>query len=125
MNDSTYTEGAAASAKAKGLVIHVPADNELFVDIDDAASIDVFWSQIGKVGALVTSIRIDPSPSGREGRRHIRVTLNRPVESAFERILLQALVGSDRTHEIQSFRCAVRGDKNPTRFFEKPAKVDP
>lgn len=114
-----YRGNAAAAAEAKGCVIVVPAPNELFIDIDDAASLAMFYDNVWKLADLVKGFRRAPSPSGKIGREHITVTLSRDVRDAFERILLQTLLGSDRVHEALSWCCATRGIDNPTVFFER------
>ncbi len=117
---SEWSDRAKEAAEAKGLVVHYPADNELFVDIDDAASLKVFHSTIGVLGELVTGFDRAPSPSGRSDRFHVRVRLSRPVKDAFERCALQAMLGSDRLHEALSWLAASKGVVAPTVFFEKP-----
>ncbi len=117
---SDWTRDAEEVAAKRGLVIDRPKSNELFIDIDDAASLRVFHATVGILGALVTAFDRKPSPSGREGRFHIRVTLSRPVTGDIERIALQALLGSDRLHEVLSWRAVQAGQRDVTLFFEKP-----
>jgi hypothetical protein len=115
-------QAAQEAAKKKGLVVVEPKPDQLFIDIDDECSDAVFDRTIGKVQELIpgTTWSRAPSPSGALGRFHIVVTLGRPVADAFERILLQALMGSDRIREVLSWQRATRGDARPTLFFEKP-----
>ena len=113
---------AIESAKAKGLVVVWPEADELFVDIDDASSLSTFEKHIIILKAVVPCTwRVMRSPSGKPERWHATVKLARPVESVFERILLQALLGSDLLHELLSWRQATKGSTAPTCFFEKPA----
>lgn len=115
-----YRGNAASAAASKGCIIVLPAKNELFIDIDDGASLALFYDNVWKLGDLVSGFRRAPSPSGKIGREHITVTLSRDVRDAFERILLQTLLGSDRVHEALSWWSASHGIDNPTVFFERP-----
>jgi hypothetical protein len=117
---SEWSDKAEECAKAKGLVVKWPADNELFVDIDDAESLAAFQRGLAVLSVGVLGFDRSPSPGEREGRFHARVRLDRPVKDKFERILLQALLGSDRLHEALSWNAAERGVDGVTVFFEKP-----
>lgn len=114
-------------AKELGLVVRYPAPNELFIDIDSQGELynfeslfDIFcehyWDDVPEDGP-VPSFVMTPSPSGKPGRYHIVVTLPREVPSQKERIVWQALLGSDATREALAYfvdnRCC---------FFEKPAQ---
>lgn len=109
-----------AVAFAKGLVVVYPAENELFVDIDSAEDLARFDQGKSVLWSIISAYRKAPSPSGKEHHFHITVTLVRPVKDAFERIALQAIMGSDRLHEALSWANAERGQRAPTCFFEKP-----
>lgn len=117
---SEWTENATAAATAKGLVVVVPKANELFVDIDDEESRTLFEARIGIVVDVIPCTWVmRPSPSGLPGHFHVTVTL--PLEvTAIERIALQACLGSDRLHELLSWRALMRGSSMPTLFFERP-----
>ena len=119
----THREKVEEAAKRKGCHIVEPVDNELFIDIDDQASLTMFHNQIGIVCAIfdkqgVTSWRFLPSPSGLPDHCHIIVSL--PINpSSLMRIALQALLGSDRLHELLSFGALREGAEMPTLRFEK------
>lgn len=118
---SDHSRSAEVAAAAKGLVVVLPGPCELFVDIDCAEDLVAFEKSIAVLdtdGAWTVVRR--PSPSGRPGRFHVVITLERPVKDAFERIMLQAILGSDRLHESLSYQAAARGVANPTVFFERP-----
>jgi hypothetical protein len=129
MSDAHYSryQQAAATAKERGLVVCAPAPNELFVDIDDAESLALFERNFPKLEelGLFSKVLKTESPSGKPGRWHVVVWLNRDVESTFERIALQALLGSDRVREVLSWQRATRGDPVPTLFFERPSDSSP
>ena len=112
-------EVAAEQAKAKGCKVVVPKSNELFVDIDCEEDLERSRKYLVHIQRMEKcSYRITESPSGRPGRYHVVVTLERDVEP-MERILLQALLGSDRVREVLSWQRLRRGEKLPTLFFEK------
>lgn len=109
-------------AKSKGLVLRSPAPNELFIDIDsDAALREHARLMKAAPKGLVTSSYITPSPSGKSGHFHVVVTLSREVSST-ERVMLQALFGSDLMRELLSWRRIQDGaeDNAVSLFFEKP-----
>ena len=120
-DSKTYSrfDVAQEQAKAKGLQIILPGSRELFVDIDSHTARAVFNANIGKLLEVEPAdYRLRPSPSGVSGREHAVVVLHRRV-NVFERIALQAALGSDPIREMLSWQRAKRGDKNPTLFFEK------
>lgn len=117
---SDWTDQAEKIAADKGLIVVRPQPNELFVDIDDADGHAVFVKHLPILGELVASHTIAPSPSGGAYRFHARVMLSRNVFDELERVFLQTLLGSDRLHEVLSWRAATRGVTGVTVFFEKP-----
>lgn len=120
---SDHSKSAEEAAKAKGLVVELPDDNELFVDIDDAVSLETFHKQVQVLNSFrPCTWKLRPSPSGKPDRWHATVTLAEAGAqlTAIERIALQACLGSDRLHELLSLRALHRGDNEPTCFFEKP-----
>ena len=121
---SDWTEEMTKAATAKGLVVVRPKANELFLDIDDAESLATFHKGVGFLGTLVHGFTRKPSPSGAPDRLHVTVTLGRDVKDQFERIALQALLGSDRLHEMLCWEAATRGVLDVCVFFEKPQEPD-
>lgn len=108
-------------AAEKGRRVVYPTDHELFIDIDSRAAMAQFAKQwLVFEQTHQASFRVAPSPSGRDGRYHVTVTLGQPVRDARERILLQALLGSDIEHELLSLRDLEAGSTIPTVFFELP-----
>ncbi len=96
--------------------------DELLVDIDSYESLGVFYANYSRLGELALSHERKQSPSRKSGRYHITVKLSRPVKDAYERIMLQCLLGSDLAREVLSWREANAGVRNPTVLFEKNAK---
>lgn len=119
--DYDREETAREQAAAKGCRVVLPGDDELFIDVDEVGSWLRFVDNFARMSEYLHAAEYEsrPSPSGREGRMHVVVRLGRPVESVYERILLQALLGSDLTREALSWLRAKRGEENPTLFFEK------
>lgn len=123
--ESVKSERAYVDAESMGCYVKVPADNELFIDIDGPSSqgekmMDWFAFNFSKIeehiGGVITSDT--PSQSGTPGRKHIVVSCNRKLEP-MERILLQAVLGSDLQREALSWVRLVNNDSKPTLFFEK------
>jgi hypothetical protein len=117
---SDYRGNAEECAARLGRVIVYPEPNQLFLDIDDVASLQMFVDHMPILGDLIYSHTVKQSPSKKIGRFHITVQLSRPVRDDFERIMLQTLLGSDRLHEMLSWKAASLGIEKPTMFFEAP-----
>jgi hypothetical protein len=120
---SEWTDQAEKVAAAKGLIVIVPKEDELFIDIDDKPSLAAFHVGLGVLGDLIVGFTRGPSPSGKNDRFHIIVKLARKVKDDFERGALQALLGSDRLHEALSWRAASRGITGVSVFFEKRTDI--
>lgn len=122
---STF-EGAKAAAVEKGLVIVLPKDNELFVDIDDERSLEEFFSRVlilrstGWVSEDQEAGVVMKASKSRGCHWHAVVTLQHNVTPT-ERVALQLLLGSDPIREALSMR-AIREKTtpHPTLFFEVP-----
>jgi len=121
---------AVAYAKAHELDVVFPAADELFIDIDMSFERDAFiWAfpmfQQLFPGALI--VRNTPSKSssafGGIWNRHIVVKVPGQKFSAEQRVMLQAILGSDPKRELLTLKNISEGDKTPTLFFEKPEIV--
>jgi hypothetical protein len=110
----------------KGMSIVYPAPNGLQIDIDSESHMAVFLRSMecfkrnwdGDI-----KFKTKPSSSGLP-RQHITVTLPFVVES-WQRIALQAALGSDPLRELLSSIRMMRGDISPTLFVEQPADLPP
>jgi len=109
-------------ALREGLTVEFPAANELFIDIDNEHSFQMFQRQMD---ILVKYIGVDdggngfvvtPSRHGLPGR-HIVVTLVKDITET-ERLLLQACLGSDRVRELLGYVQMKNGDPHPNLFLE-------
>jgi hypothetical protein len=123
-----YSEKDARNfARLRGKDIRFPAENELFIDIDNT-----YWLQ--KYRTAVEIIKSDKfnqylnikivdevftkSPGGGKDAYHVVVTLDKAVDG-FERLLLQALMGSDPVRELLGLVELKAGNEKTTCFFEK------
>jgi hypothetical protein len=110
---------AYREAADNNLDVVLPEPYDLFIDIDDDASMRRFNKGmdvlIDKFDAQI--VRDKPSRSGLP-KRHITVRLDRPVTDA-ERIALQAALGSDPVREILGIVRVQHKDPHPTLFLEK------
>lgn len=114
------SSNAYAEAESRGCCVKTPAADELFIDIDDTDGSVWFHLNIGKVHEQISVVNTDwlPSPSGDPIHQHVVVKLGRDI-TPMERILLQAVLGSDRKREALSWVRLVNNDPNPTMFYEK------
>lgn len=119
MSKSSLTiDAMLAAAAAKGATVRYPNPDELFLDLDSDEDWIFFGSQFELLAdsGLIKDYTAGFSRSGAP-HRHIVVRLNRDVRDNEERLMLQAMLGSDRKHELLSF-LAIPTNPNPTVFFE-------
>jgi len=105
-------------AKKKGLKIVLPKKNQLFVDIDDKESMEVFNKRFEMLKSLFKCVA--KKEISRSGFPHYHICVN--TEKNFtdtERILLQLFLGSDIDHEFLSYKDYTNGEAYPVLFFEK------
>lgn len=115
-------EEAVVIAAAKGCVVRIPGPRELFIDIDSEEASERFDGLLKAFPpGLVELVKTTTSPSGRPGHEHIVVTLSRDVRDDRERVLLQAVLGSDTMRELLSWRRIENGSDSASVsiFFEK------
>jgi hypothetical protein len=111
-------------AKERGLVVVLPGDDELFVDIDNADDYTALGTGLLAFSQNGVEIHITKEVRSESGGAHRHVYLKVPDKllpmSPTERVLLQACLGSDRTREVLSFlRLKWKKDRPATVFFEK------
>lgn len=108
---------------AQGYAIVLPKPNELQIDIDTDEQFAIFerasesmarnwWLDSG-----MYSIEINPSKSGLPSR-HVTITLPFDV-TPWQRVALQASLGSDPMRELLSSIRLMKGDVAPTLFVEQ------
>ncbi len=105
-------------AKKLGKVVVYPNRYQLFVDIDSDTD-HMRFNDL--VAILEQSERIThfAFPSKTPGHCHIIVTLDREI-SPWERVALQAAMGSDRKRELLAILNARHGDPGTNCFFMDP-----
>jgi len=117
------TRDVEALAAAKGLRVRYPQPNELFIDIDSAEAYAQFkrLREVFERGEPIVGTTIAASPSEAPGHYHAIVTLRRDVLPR-ERVMLQALLGSDPMRELLSYRRVIAGSdpEAVSVFFERP-----
>lgn len=112
-------------AEKKGCTVEIATDYQLLIDIDSEEAFAFFEQQLavleslGTVPILYHTVR--PSKSGLP-KRHVTVFLDEPLEMEL-RILLQAVLGSDRKRELLAFTGFLRGQENPVVFFRPKEKA--
>lgn len=122
-SDPLSTKHRDLTAEKRGLVIKKPTERELFIDIDSNAQLKIFREHLKLVQTIVgCSYTKTRSPSRKPGHWHIVVTTDDTKVMPFDRILLQALLGSDLKREALSWLRLLRGVPDPTVFFERPAR---
>ncbi len=115
-------------AKKRGQVVVFPKPNQLQIDIDTEAQWKEFQRREEAFSCSVEpwgSMEITPSKSGLPSR-HITITF--PTSKTFtewERIALQAALGSDPIREYLNALRNCCGIANPTRLFESPTTTTP
>ena len=117
---SLHSDGAYAQAQLDDLIVVLPSPSQLFVDIDNDDAEHLFHKNLTKVSEYVGVYGwvITQSRSGEPERKHITVDLSRDV-TPMERILLQAVLGSDLRRELLSYCRITINDPRPTLFLEK------
>jgi len=110
-------------AKEQNCKVVYPRANQLQLDIDSQEAQDMHLQLLGLFSAdplrafSMVNYTATPSKSGLP-HRHVTITLQNDLMDDYERIMMQALLGSDRKRELISLRRLLNGEKRVTRFFE-------
>lgn len=113
------SKSAFDKAAASNMVVRLPEPNQLQIDIDDAGAYQVFQKHLCTLQSHWVVIGVEEHPSKSRGdKKHITVTLKEPVKSDTERILLQAVLGSDGLRELLSYVQVLTLDPHPILFLE-------
>lgn len=115
--DRANDDPIEAARDARVPVVLFPEHNELFIDIDTPEDLAVFWKQI-TIFARRETFTVDIRPSRRRDGRHILVRLGRSLVSEEERLMLQAMLGSDRARELLCLHRIRSPHDRVTCFFE-------
>src|ERR1700722_6992387 len=99
------TKTAIERAKKEGLKVVYPGPHDLQIDVDSEANLKTFWEHhaILQKWLDTKAIHIEKSLSGDPGHFHVTVISATRYFSAQDRLLLQALLGSDLKREILGF----------------------
>src|SRR5665213_1744744 len=117
-------EAAVKTADCRGCMVVIPKANQLFIDIDKEEDKKAFRKHLKTLKKECPGLVLDVKnkPSSSKGHRHITIELSEDIEDG-TRILLQAVLGSDRVRELLSYvRLRSGFRKHPTLFFEKRKK---
>lgn len=103
-------------ARSKGLGVVVAAPEELFCDLDTEDDLNRFMvtaTRLEKAGVLSAWKFI----TSKGGRWHGIATLHSNTYTTYQKIALQAIMGSDRRRELSAFLAELHGEENPIRRF--------
>ena len=120
---SEVREDAEEKANRLGMLLVKPSSSEVFVDIDSVEEFEEFtirWKLAEKLWPKA-GYRFTESSSG-IGHYHIYVTIPEldPIDN-FERIAVQAALGSDPFRELLAVYHGRAGYVHTSVFFEKAA----
>lgn len=126
-SDRAYIE-----AEEDGLVVVLPKDNEIQLDLDSDRDFAIYQEMKSVLDQFyyIISEKVEPSRSGLP-KRHVTIELSKryndpsPLLNVFERIAIQACLGSDRVREFLGVVQAKNSDPHPTLFLEKMPEVAP
>lgn len=118
------SQSAIDKAASSGMVVVYPTDCQLQIDIDGNEAYGTFLCVLPTLQQHfpVAKVETHLSKSGGE-KRHVTVTLEKPVMSNMERVLLQACLGSDGIREMLSYIQVLDRDPHPILFLENPVAV--
>ena len=115
--DGLSSKAAFEEAATKGLMVVLPDEFSLQVDIDNQENFVLFNNRLDYLKNWY-DLKYKKTPSKKGGEHlHITVCLDKVI-NPLERIFLQLYLGSDSTREFLSFQRIKNKDPNPTLFFE-------
>lgn len=122
-----FNEVAEEAAAKKGLIVVLPEPNQLQIDVDSEEAylefckryqnMDMQYSNYGTPKIKETFSNSGPP------HRHITLTFENHIFTEWERIALQAVLGSDPIREYLNAKRLIFGEFNPTRLFEKRENI--
>ena len=119
---SDLSEDPALVAQERSLVLVLPGARDVFIDIDDDASLAIFDAMMGVLASNggVFPLREVKRTKSEHGNTHVYLEASRDL-SDVERIALQACLGSDRKRELLSMlRLEVESPFPASTSFEVP-----
>lgn len=120
-----HSSEAIKEAEESGGEVIFPGPNQLLLDLDSEESLNLFLTNLPILDRHITVNSYGYQESRTPGKYHGIVELHYPVMSDMERILLQAILGSDPKREFLSYMRILKRDPHPTLFIEggrKPKK---
>lgn len=121
-----YSETRAEYVERKtkaGFKIYYPEPNELVIDLDGEKEKQFFIERVQRLGMEI-GCNYSIYPSETKGHYHAIVKIYEGDENVkldrFERLALQAVLGSDLTKEMLSIFRIWNGDEFPTLLAMKP-----
>ncbi|PWT76403.1 MAG: hypothetical protein C5B59_06670 [Bacteroidetes bacterium] len=124
VRNSPNSQRALIEAEQEGLLVVFPEPNQLQLDFDTEHQYNVYrelYPIIDKYYSIMEE-QVTPSRSGLP-HRHVTVTLGITLNN-YQRIAIQACLGSDRVRELLSVIQEDNKDPHPTLFLEKkPAQL--
>lgn len=123
---NTPTDEAIKLAREKGFTVVESDEYTLLLDIDSdadyawlAAMLPILNSACPNMGALIREEWLSKSGT----HRHVKVSVCELL-SVEERVLLQAVLGSDRKRELLAYSRILKGvrDNNISTLFRPPAE---
>jgi hypothetical protein len=112
------SERAFKEAEAEGLEVVLPDDHTLQLDIDNDEDYDIYHENYPILEKYFKVLDTKEAPSRSGKGKHITILLHEEL-GVYERIALQAALGSDRKREILNMVQARSGDPHPILFLEK------
>ena len=120
--DAHDQASAEEEAEKVGCTVLYSTDHTIQVDIDNDEDLVLFWDQWQRLQNLgdpswgQADVRVMKSKSGHD---HVLITRPRhaPPLTIEQRIMFQALLGSDRVREMLNYTRHFWGAENPIRLF--------
>ena len=109
----TGSEYAIIEAGLNGLMVHLPAENELLLDLDSLEEVEVFRKRFRDFLNLYPGTIMRLLPSKTKGHMHAIVEMQAAL-TAEQRIILQLCLGSHYMREFLSYQRVLANDPNPT-----------
>lgn len=121
-----FDQRAEEVAQKRGQVIVYPKPGQIQIDIDSEAQLAEVQRRIKRMYDMdVIPFKTGViSKSKTPGHYHMTVTIDDDGVSEWQRIALQAVLGSDPLREYLNCMRLLSGVEKPTRFFETPVPSD-
>jgi len=112
-------EMADNASKSKGRGVVYPNEFTVQIDLDSEEELVEFKQRFELFDRLFKVIGFKITKSTTPNHYHVRIEMDQAVLNEAERILFQALLGSDFRREMISYARLLAGDKHPSVLFEK------